>query len=118
VAAILALAAAGCVDTPSESARAGWAGAPIDADPAAIQEGKQIAERQCATCHAIGNRGGSLNPAAPPLRDVLALYETDNLAYRFIEGMRVGHDDMPLFDFDVKTADTLLAYIGSLGSRD
>lgn len=99
----------------SETAEAGWGGAPLGTDaPGVIEEGKRIAETQCAACHAIDQASRSPDQAAPPLRDVLALYEPDNLAYRLIEGMRVGHDNMPRFDFDVRAADALLAYIGSI----
>jgi mono/diheme cytochrome c family protein len=99
----------------SETAAVGWAGDVLGRpDPAMIAQGRQIAVRNCSSCHAIDRRSTSPKPGVPPLRDVLALYEADNLAYRLIEGMRVGHDDMPLFDLDVRTADALIAYIGTI----
>ncbi len=99
----------------SETAAAGWKGDKTGRpNPADVERGRKIAERECASCHAIDRKSASPKEGAPPLRDVLGLYEADNLAYRFIEGMRVGHDDMPLFDFDVRTADTLIAYIGAI----
>lgn len=97
-----------------EAESRGWAGAPLDASPEQIAAGRQIAERECAQCHAIDQTSQSPNEAAPPLRDVLAINDADNLAYRFIEAMRVGHDEMPLFDFDVRSADALIAYIASI----
>jgi hypothetical protein len=42
------------------------------------------------------------------------LNEADWVAYRLIDGMRLGHDNMPLFDFDVRSADALMAYISTL----
>lgn len=92
----------------------GWQGATLDADPAQVAAGREIAERECAQCHAIDRTGASANPAAPPLRNVLAVNDADRLAYRFIEAMRVGHDEMPLFDFDVQAADALIAYIATI----
>lgn len=115
VAAALLLAA--CQSGPPASGEAeakGWPGAAVSADPAQIEAGKAIAEKQCAQCHAIDRASRSTNPAAPPLRDVLAVNDADNLAYRFIEAMRVGHDEMPVFDFDVRAADALVAYIASI----
>lgn len=97
-----------------EAEARGWAGAPLDSDPEQVSVGKQIAERECAQCHAINTASESPNAAAPPLRDVLSVNDADNLAYRFIEAMRVGHDEMPLFDFDVRSADSLIAYIASI----
>jgi mono/diheme cytochrome c family protein len=45
---------------------------------------------------------------------MLALNDPDNLAYRLIDGMRVGHDEMPRFDFDIRAADALVAYLGTI----
>ncbi len=99
----------------SETAAAGWQGDKTgQPEPSDIARGRQIAERECSSCHAVDRTSRSPNAGAPPLREVLGLYEADNLAYRFIEGMRVGHDDMPLFDFDIRTADPLIAYIGTI----
>lgn len=98
----------------SETAMQGWEGASLSSDPEALANGRRIATEQCAGCHAIDRTSPSPRSDAPPLRNVLATYDTDNLAYRFIEGMKVGHDAMPLFDFDIHTADDLLAYIASI----
>ena len=116
IAAASLLAACQTNDAPAsgEAEARGWSGAPLDADPEQVAAGRQIAERECAQCHAIDTASKSPNAAAPPLRDVLSVNDADNLAYRFIEAMRVGHDEMPLFDFDVRSADALLAYIASI----
>lgn len=114
-ASLLAAACQSNDQKPAGEAEAqGWAGAPLDADPEQVAAGKEIAERECAQCHAVDRTSKSPNETAPPLRDVLAINDADNLAYRFIEAMRVGHDDMPLFDFDVRSADSLIAYIASI----
>ena len=111
-----ALLLAGCNDPApaSETAKQGWEGASLSSDPEVLANGQRIASEQCAACHAIDRTSPSPRADAPPLRTVLAIYDTDNLAYRFVEGMRVGHDDMPLFDFDIQTTDDLLAYIASI----
>lgn len=114
-ASLLAAACQSNDQKPAGEAEAqGWGGAPLDADPEQVAAGKEIAERECAQCHAVDRTSKSPNETAPPLRDVLAINDADNLAYRFIEAMRVGHDDMPLFDFDVRSADSLIAYIASI----
>lgn len=123
VAALMALVLAGCVAPQSvplsETAAGGWKGDPLGVpDRAQASQGRRIAQSRCASCHAIGEHGSSPTPGAPPLRDILALYEADNLAYRFIEGMRVGHDDMPVFDFDVHAADALIAYIREISGGE
>lgn len=103
----------------SESEMTGWNGVDLEkTDPGQVAAGRAIAERECASCHAIDRTSASPNKAAPPLRDVLALYDdSEQLAYRFIDAVRVGHDEMPLFDFDVRATDALIAYIQSVTAR-
>lgn len=116
------LLACGCVSVGpdagmqarSESERSGWAGTSADVDPEQAADGQRIAQRECASCHSIDRTSVSPNQSAPPLREVLAMNDPDFLAYRFIDAMRVGHDEMPLFDFDVRSADALIAYIKSI----
>ena len=114
--ALAALAGCATAATPpeGEAEAQGWPGVAESSDPAQVEAGRQIAQKECAQCHAIARTGASPNPEAPPLRNVLAVNDADSLAYRFIEAMRVGHDAMPLFDFDVKAADALIAYIATI----
>jgi mono/diheme cytochrome c family protein len=83
------------------------------ADPL-VADGRAIAERECAGCHALDQATASPRAGAPPMRDMLARYQADALANDLITGIRVGHQDMPEFDFDVQTADALIAYLRSL----
>jgi mono/diheme cytochrome c family protein len=98
----------------SESERVGWKGGqPNAANARAIAEGRQIAQSRCAQCHSIDQ--SSVSPSgAPPFRDFVFLNDPDWVAYRLIDGMRLGHDKMPLFDLDVRSADALMAYISTL----
>jgi mono/diheme cytochrome c family protein len=118
--AVLAASACAGAATPSlqsESEEQGWAGTSATPDAGQIADGRRIADAQCAVCHAVDARSRSPNPAAPPLRDVLAVYDPDNLAYRFIDALQVGHDEMPRFDFDVRAADALIAYLESINGK-
>jgi mono/diheme cytochrome c family protein len=110
----------GCATEPttpaSEAEREGWPGSTVEIRLDDVAAGKIIAQRECASCHAIDAYSTSRNLSAPPLREVLAINDPDFLAYRFIDAMRVGHDEMPLFDFDVRSADALVAYIKSISN--
>lgn len=86
----------------------------IDLDQAAA--GWRIAKDHCSQCHAIDASSPSPRREAPPLRHVLELYPDEVLADHFIEGVRIGHDDMPRFDFTVKSADALIAYLKTIKS--
>lgn len=103
-------------DAPADKSAAG-SDLPItpEADEAAmVAEGRQIAETNCGACHATGPTGESSREDAPPLRDLLQRYDSDALAEDLIDGVKVGHEDMPNFDFTVAAADALVAYLKAL----
>ncbi|RYZ13513.1 MAG: c-type cytochrome [Alphaproteobacteria bacterium] len=79
-----------------------------------VEAGRELAVRECASCHAIDQEMISPRPGVPPMRTLLSRYEPDMLANDFIEGVRVGHDEMPFFDFDIAAADALIAYLKSI----
>lgn len=76
-------------------------------------DGREIAEAQCAACHAVGTYGESPNPAAPPFRSVLWRYNEDVLKEELVAGIRVTHP-MPEFQFNPQGADALIAYLESI----
>jgi mono/diheme cytochrome c family protein len=86
------------------------------ADPELVAAGRELVVRECATCHAIDNNLVSPKPDAPPMRTVLSRYDEEMLANDLIEGVRVGHDDMPHFDFNIIATDSLIAYLKSISS--
>ncbi|MBX3431059.1 MAG: cytochrome c [Hyphomonadaceae bacterium] len=75
--------------------------------------GRDIAEAQCAACHAVGVYGESPNPDAPVFRTVLQRYSADVLEEELIEGVRVSHP-MPEFQFNPQGTDALIAYLRSI----
>lgn len=85
-----------------------------DGHDEAISEGKALAERRCARCHAIGADGDSPFAPAPPFRTFAEKWPIDSLAEAFAEGIVVGHPAMPEFQFDVDEIDVLLVYLESL----
>lgn len=84
-------------------------------DPAAAQreDGRAIAESQCATCHAVRLDGQSPNPNAPVFRHILARYNEQALTEELIAGIQVAHP-MPTFQFNPQGADALVAYLRSI----
>lgn len=83
------------------------------ADPGLVDDGREIAESQCATCHAVGTSGDSPNPRAPHFRTLLSRYHADVLQQELIEGIRVTHP-MPEFQFNPQGVDALIAYLQSI----
>jgi mono/diheme cytochrome c family protein len=79
-----------------------------------IAEGRAIAVQNCAGCHALDADTQSPRADAPPMRDLLARYDSEALADDLIAGIKLGHEDMPQFDFSVIAADALVAYLRSI----
>lgn len=100
---------AGCATGGSDQSMA------TEQDAATLAEaGREIAVRECSSCHAIDQEMISPRADVPPMRTLLSRYDPDMLANDFIEGVRVGHDEMPFFDFDIASTDALIAYLKSI----
>jgi mono/diheme cytochrome c family protein len=80
---------------------------------ALVADGRDIAEAQCARCHAVGAYGESPDPRAPAFRTVLSRYRAEVLEEELINGIRVSHP-MPEFQFNPQGADALIAYLESI----
>jgi cytochrome c len=79
-----------------------------------IEAGRQIAERYCARCHAIGPEGESTHDEAPPFRTFGENWPVESLEEALAEGIVVGHPDMPEFTFEPEEISDLLAYLATL----
>jgi len=82
--------------------------------PPRIQSPRKLVEQKCSTCHAIDLVDTSPNPHAPPLRDLFRRYPVDSLGAALLNGLKVGHYDMPRFTLDPGEMDAILSYLRSL----
>jgi cytochrome c len=82
-------------------------------DPTA-EEGRGLAEANCATCHSLEAEGASPFAAAPPFRDVAKRYTEGELMDGFMEGLPVRHEAMPDWNMTEDQAIALSLYIMSL----
>src|SRR5690554_4437533 len=82
-------------------------------DPSA-EEGRGLAEANCATCHSLEAEGASPLAAAPPFRDVAKRYTETELMDGFMEGLPVRHEAMPDWDMTEDQAIALSLFIMSL----
>lgn len=80
--------------------------------------GRRLAEKRCARCHAIGETGLSPHGAAPPFRAIAAKGHVDDLQEALAEGIMVGHQDMPEFEFQPQEIVDFLAYLKRLAPRN
>lgn len=79
-----------------------------------IADGEAIVVQNCTLCHAVGPNGESPRGDAPPLRYALNDRDVEALAADFREGIHVGSEDMPDFDFGPLGTDAVIAYIQSI----
>ncbi len=82
------------------------------------EHGKALLQRMCAKCHAVGARGRSPHPLAPPFRTFSEekLYDED-FAERLQNGLSTMHPDMPTFHFSRSDAEAAVSYLKSLQQR-
>ena len=83
-AAVLALALGGCAGLSPQSAP----------DPQAAA-GASFVARACAGCHAVGGRGDSRDPAAPPFRGLATSLPDGRLQADLARVAQHGHGQMP-----------------------
>ncbi len=86
--------------------------------PASSQEfapGQSLAAERCGRCHAIDkNTAASPHDSAPPFADIVQFYPPEALSEAFSEGIMVGHEDMPEFQFSDEEVRQLINYLKSL----
>ena len=79
-----------------------------------VAEGKTVAEKNCAWCHAIGPTGESLNDRAPAFRDIHARHPILALRAPITRAIATPHDAMPKLPLSDADVDRIIAYINSL----
>lgn len=80
-----------------------------------IAEGRELAERTCAFCHAVGAKGPSPNAKAPAFRTLAERHPELSLREPLSRGVLAPHDVMPNFGLTDREIDGLVAYINTLG---
>ena len=96
---------------------AGCPGCVPGSGAATIGAGREIAQKFCARCHAIGMKEPSPHPSATPFRDIAAKGHVENLEEALGEGIVVGHPDMPQWRFGPREVGALIAYLKSLSGK-
>lgn len=82
-----------------------------------VDRGAQVAQRDCAICHAIGPTGRSPNGAAPAFPGIARRYNPIGLEKALVRIARQGHFEMRPHALSEADAADLAAYIGDLGAR-
>jgi len=78
-------------------------------DPAA--HGQALVAEFCGGCHAVGVKGKSKHPDAPPFRTLGRTVDLDDFPRVLERGISGGHPDMPEFKFSHDDALAVRAYL-------
>ena len=87
---------------------------PARAEDVSLSAGRRLAATRCGSCHAVDMAGESPNPRAPRFRDLGASFPFDGLRVALMQGMIVGHPQMPIIHLTQAESGDLIAYVRSL----
>ena len=81
-----------------------------------VNLGRDLAQKHCATCHAIGTSERSPLPIAPAFRHIEMRVDFAEMTQKLQEGIIGGHPEMPVFKLTEPEARGLVAYLRSIQS--
>ena len=87
------------------------------AQEVSITAGRELAVARCGGCHAVDRTGESPNPRSPRFRDLGARFPFDGLREALMQGMIVGHPQMPIIHLTQAESGDLVAYLRGLQER-
>src|SRR5262249_476744 len=93
------------------------AGTTSTANDLLIRQGKQLAEKSCGGCHAVGAKDVSRNKNAPEFRNLSRRHPNLTLRAPIERAIAVTHDAMPPFNLSLQETEAIIAYIGSFVQR-
>lgn len=73
-----------------------------------------LAHRDCGACHAVGPRGRSPNPSAPPFRLLYRRLDVDSLGEGLATGVLTHHPKMPSFHYAPREVVGVVRYLKSV----
>jgi mono/diheme cytochrome c family protein len=79
-----------------------------------VDQGQDLAQRLCASCHAIGRGERSPIASAPAFRRIEPRVDLEQMVERLQDGLIAGHPEMPVFILKDDEARALVAYMKSL----
>lgn len=89
-----------------------------DEEAATIQRGKELAQLLCKRCHAIEGPGPGTEEKSPPFSTLVPNLTLEGVADQLLEGLPLGHDPMPKWEFSEQQAIDLLLYIESVSATE
>ena len=79
-----------------------------------VRHGQALIAEFCGRCHAVGTKGKSRHPDAPPFRTLGRKIDLDEFPRTLERGISSGHPDMPEFKFSSEDARAVRAYLRAI----
>jgi mono/diheme cytochrome c family protein len=79
-----------------------------------VSHGQALVAEFCGRCHAVGTKGKSRHPDAPPFRILGRKIDLDEFPRALERGLSSGHPDMPEFKFSHEDARAVRAYLRAI----
>lgn len=89
-----------------------------DDEAASVQRGKELAQLLCMRCHAIEGPGPGTEEKSPPFSTLVPNLTLEGIADQLLEGLPLGHDPMPKWQFSEQQAEDLLLYVESVSAEN
>lgn len=82
-----------------------------------IKRGLELSQLLCMKCHAISGLGPGREEKSPPFASLIDKLTLEGVADQLLEGLPLGHDPMPRWEFSEQQAEDLLLYIEYIGRK-
>jgi cytochrome c len=90
------------------------AGNSVQAQDDPVSHGQSLVTEFCARCHAIGIKGESPHPWAPPFRTLGRIVDLNEFPRALERGITSIHPDMPAIKFSQEEARAVRAYLWAI----
>lgn len=80
-------------------------------------QGRELAKKHCARCHAVDKNDQSKLPLAPPFRTFASKWPLESLEEALAEGIVTGHPDMPVFQFEPSQIAALMEHLHEISDK-
>jgi len=88
-----------------------------DENAESIKRGLELAQLLCMKCHAISGPGPGPEEKSPPFNTLVEKLSIEGVADQLLEGLPLGHEPMPKWEFSEQQAEDLLLYIEYIGRK-
>ena len=88
-----------------------------DENAESIKRGLELSQLLCMKCHAISGPGPGPEEKSPPFATLVDKLTIEGVADQLLEGLPLGHEPMPRWEFSEQQAEDLLLYIEYIGRK-